>query len=470
MQQLSGLDAAFVHQDSARTPMHMSVALIYDIADHESGITLEELTRLARVRLSSFPLVWRKLKRVTLDMDTPYWLDVPSAGWEQHLHQHVLPAQGTWQQLQGKLADIHAQQMNLNLPLWEMHLIDGLRDMGGMTRCYQVVMLKVHHAALDGMSLAAFIAALHSPHPYSADEAEDESQELQHQAEDGPGRLEVWARAGINNIGRQFKFVGTASNMLPRLLNPKILEAQGEGLLAGATRFNGRVHAGRSTDALILEMSKVLAVKRAVKRVSMNDIALCCVAGALQRYLHHHQNLPARTLAAGVPINLRGKIPSEFGGNKIATMIVKLATDIDDPVERLRAIHGFAVQGKHQVKSLGAESVMDFSDALIPGFLAEGIKAFAWAGQTALMPLPYHTIVSNVPGPRDQLWLGKCKLMVPLGLGPVRDNMGVFHAVSNSGKWLSISFSACATLLPDPEFYRQCLQFAFDELEEQALQ
>ena len=139
------------------------------------------------------------------------------------------------------------------------------------------------------------------------------------------------------------------------------------------------------------------------------------------------------------------------------------------PVERLRLIHRYAVAGKRQIDALGSGTVMDISDSLPPGVLAEGIRSMAWARRLVEIPVPFHTMVSNVPGPNTALHLGAAKLVVPLGLGPVRDNMGLFHIVSNSDSILSVSFSACSKLLPDGEFYQQCLRNAFAALLGRAL-
>jgi hypothetical protein len=101
--------------------------------------------------------------------------------------------------------------------------------------------------------------------------------------------------------------------------------------------------------------------------------------------------------------------------------------------------------------------------------LAEGIRTMAWASRLAEMPVPFHTMISNVPGPPTALYLGQAKLVVPIGLGPIRDNMGLFHIVSGSDTMMSLSFNACKKLLPDADFYQQCLQNSFAALLGRAL-
>ena len=73
MEQLSGLDAAFVHQDSTRTPMHVTAVLLYDLgADGSCELARRELTELIRDRLGRFPVFRCRLHSVPLEMDAPY--------------------------------------------------------------------------------------------------------------------------------------------------------------------------------------------------------------------------------------------------------------------------------------------------------------------------------------------------------------------------------------------------------------
>jgi diacylglycerol O-acyltransferase len=460
MEQLSGLDTAFVHQDSHRTPMHICAVLIYDAGDDGQGMTTRaDLKKLAAQRLTHFPLFRRKLKQVPMGMDTPYWIDIAEPDWEQHISESPLRGGGDWEALRRQLAQLHGARMNLAQPLWEMHLIQGLHELPGLPQHCQALVLKIHHAAIDGISMAAIINALHTSPP---DEMWDGNKLMK-----PPGHMELWARAQFNSMSRQFKLAETVRNLLPGFVRARQTRQQFSGLppiRSTGAHFNAPVRSGRSIGTVLMPMADVLTIKRAVRRVTLNDVAMACVSGALREYLLAQRKLPAKSLAAGVPINLRTAADECASGNKIATMIVGLATDIDDPVERLRMVHQYAVAGKKQINALGSGTVMDISDSLTPGVLAEGMKSIARARRVMDMPVPFHTMISNVPGPANALFLDKAELVVPLGFGPVRDNMGLFHIVSSSATRMSLSFSACVKLLPDAAHYEQCLQNAFEKL------
>lgn len=465
MEQLSGLDAAFVHQESRRSPMHVTALLIYDIgADKNAAISCDELRQLSENRLAQFPVFRRKLHRVPMGMDTPYWVDVAAPDWRRHIRESVLPASAGWEDFQNHLAGFHSGGLDLEQPLWEMQLIHGLSGIPGLPAECQVVALKVHHAAIDGMSMAAIIRGLH-------DESTDTPGPGQKRLPQ-PSDIDLWSRANINYLGRQFKLIDTVRNLLPGLARAHESRKQFEDLPSihnTGSLFNDRVGSKRATGAVLLPAEDVLGIKRAVGRVTLNDIALACVGGALRQYLSSRGKLSRKSLASGVPISLRNPGDKDAGGNKIATMVVGLATHMADPVERLRMVHRYAVAGKKQINALGTGTVMDISDSLTPGILAEGIRTLAWASRLVDVPVPFHTMISNVPGPQTQMFLGEAELLVPLGLGPIRDNLGLFHIVSASQQMMSISFVACKRLLPDASFYEQCLADAFAELHECAL-
>ncbi len=464
MEQLSGLDAAFVHQESRRSPMHVTAVLIYDTGEDESGaISCEELRDLCASRLGHFPVFRRKLQQVPMGMDTPYWVDVPFANWARQIQESVLPESAGWEGFQRHLSRIHGAQLDLRHPLWEIELIHDLRQFPGLPPNCQAVVLKLHHAAIDGMSMAAIIRGLH-------DESVEPVEPAPRQVSQ-PSEWDLWSRANINFMDRQIKLVDTVKNLLPGLVRARDSRKEFSDLPPidrAASLFNDRVGATRTTGAILLPRQSVLEVKRAVRRVTLNDIALAVVGGALRAYLDSRGKLGRDSLACGAPISLRGIEDKETGGNKIATMIVGLATHVSDPVERLRLVHRYAVAGKKQINALGTGTVMDISDSLTPGLLAEGIRTLAWASRVADVPVPFHTMVSNVPGPQIPMHLGEAELVVPLGLGPIRDNLGLFHIVSGGQSMMSLSFSACKTMLPDGPFYEQCLMDSFDELQEAA--
>jgi hypothetical protein len=63
------------------------------------------------------------------------------------------------------------------------------------------------------------------------------------------------------------------------------------------------------------------------------------------------------------------------------------------------------------------------------------------------------------------LYLAGARLHLLTGMGPLMDMMGLFHGVISGAGKISINFVSCREMMPDPGFYRQCLQEAWSELQ-----
>ena len=79
--------------------------------------------------------------------------------------------------------------------------------------------------------------------------------------------------------------------------------------------------------------------------------------------------------------------------------------------------------------------------------------------------MPVHTVISNVPGPQYPLYLAGARLHMLMGMGPLVDMAGLFHAVISGSGLITINFVSCREMLPDPEFYKQCLEESYADLE-----
>lgn len=465
MEQLSGLDAAFIHQDSGRTPMHVTAVLLYyNGVRGNQRLKVDDLRKVVKNRLGKFPLFSRKLLRVPMGMDTPYWVDAGRVDPAGHIRESRLPRGSGWRDLQKHLARLHQEPMDLMRPLWNMELVHELTELPRLRGTHQALIFKAHHAAVDGMSLAAIVDAMHQT---------GRIRKQTYKAIAAPDSWDMWARLNENTIERQMRLADTARHLLPRLLKAREASLPFRDLPAisrSATPFNADVVPGRTTGAILVAFEEILAIKRSVRHVTLNDIAIAIVSGGLRAYLRHHGRLPKESLSCGAPISLRKAGDKDLRGNMIATMVVGMATNEEDPVERVRLIHRYALAGKRRIEALGTGTVMNISDSLPPGLLAGGLQLLGRIGRLADMPVPFHTMISNVAVPmHGQQRLGQAQLVVPLGLGPVRDNMGLFHIVGRGAEWFSIAFSACRQLLPDPARYEDFLAKSAQELHEAAL-
>ncbi len=469
MQQLTELDNAFVQMESTRAPMHISPVIIYDQSKLRGGkVRFKQILDVFRQNLHKSAVFRRKLTGGAMGFDTPYWIEDANFDLEFHVRHIALPGPGDWRQFCILLARLHAQRLDLRRPLWEAYVIEGLNNVEGLPAKSFAILLKVHHAAIDGVSAAEILNAIHSP----TAKPEPAAVEDHWRGERPPSSVQVWSRAYWNNLKRPVKFLETVGTLVPRLIQANRDGAEREPEVRphmAKTRFNSRISAFRVTDGIILDLDRLKAVKDAIPGTTVNDAIVSIVGGGLRKYLEKHGELPDTSLVCGAPINVRAERNSKSIGNQVGMMTIDMATDVEEPLERLRAVSQHARDSKAYSSALGASAMMELSEGLWPPVVGIGMRVATLAAVSSDMAMPVHTTVSNVPGPQAPMYLAGARVQLLMGMGPITDMMGLFHGVISGAGRITINFVSCREMLPDPTFYRSCLQAAYDELEAAAL-
>jgi hypothetical protein len=168
-------------------------------------------------------------------------------------------------------------------------------------------------------------------------------------------------------------------------------------------------------------------------------------------------------MRAMTPVSVRTEAERGNLGNQVSAMMVSLATDVADPVERLAAVHRSTASSKEITQAVGARNLSELSQ-LAPGLLIGlGTRLsgrFARRGQAGLA----NTVVTNVPGPRQPLYFAGARSVHTFGAGPVADGMGLINIVGSYDEQFVLSFTACREMMPDPAHYADCLESSFGEL------
>jgi diacylglycerol O-acyltransferase len=464
MQQLSEMDCTFLQQESPRTPMHISPVIVYDQSNVKHGpVRYKEILDVFRNNLHKSTLFRRKLAGGAGGLDAPYWVEDPDFDLEFHVRHIALPKPGDWRQFCILLARLQSRGLDMTRPLWEAYVIEGLNGVEGLPDKSFAILLKVHHAAIDGVSGAEIVTAIHS----LSDQLQQTEVVDAWEGESNPSSWHIWSRAYMHNLKRPVTFFQKARQLVPAVIRANKSK---ENVEAGhktpmvRTRFNDRVTAARVTDAIIIDLDTIKAIRREVGQVTVNDVVVSVVGGAMRRYLSSKDELPDTSLSCGAPVSMRSERNSESTGNQVSNITISMATDIVDPVERLLAVHRSSEEAKAYASELGTSVLMDVSEVMIPLLLGWGMQAATFAGAGAQVPVPSHTIISNVPGPQMPLYLAGARVHLMMGMGPLLHMMGLFHAVLSGAGRVTINFTCCREMLPDPDFYRQCLEESLEDL------
>jgi WS/DGAT/MGAT family acyltransferase len=463
MQQLSGQDASFIYSEQVHAPTHITSIAIYDPSTAPGGdVTFDQILEHIDARLHLARAFRQRVVRVPADLDHPYWIEDGEFDLEYHVRQLALPRPGDWDQFCTQAARLHARPLDLTRPLWELYVIEGLDGIEGVPAGSFGTVLKVHHAAVDGKSGVEMITVMHTQ---TADVDDPPPPVEPWQGEDEPSPMWLYGQAMLNAVrvpGRAMRLTARLTPGVGRAMQTMRQQGDGSNELAPGTRFAGPVTGHRVLDAEFFPFAALRPIRDLVPGATVNDVALAILGGALRNYLTDIGELPGSTMRAMTPVSVRTESERADLGNQVSAMVVSLATDIADPVERLAAVHRSTSGSKEVTEAIGARNLTELSQ-LAPGLLiGVGTRLgarFARRGNAGIV----NTVVTNVPGPRQPLYLAGARCLKSFGAGPVVDGMGVINIVGSYDDLFVLSFTACREMMPDPTRYAAAIRASFDE-------
>ena len=469
MKQLAGSDSYWLYTESGTVYNHVGSLAIYDPSTAPGGsVRFKDILRYFGNRLDRSKVFRRRLATAPHDLDRPYWLEDPDLDLEFHIRHIALPEPGDWRQLMIQAARIHSRPLDRSHPLWEAYVIEGLHRIPGLPKGSFAIQMKFHHSAIDGQAGAELVRAVHSLTP----DIELPAEQPTLYTERDPTALELYSRAAVHTvergigIGRLYasvvaKLGGFAAGQVARRANPAVVAAGKEPALpefisAPKTRFNRRVSANRAVEAIAMPLAAMKTLRNRVEGVTVNDIFLTVVGGALRRYLESKHELPERSLMALMPMSVRREGAAFEEGNQVGGVPVRVHSDIPDALDRLRAVHADAQTAKQGADMLGRDFLKQVMDSL-PHYLTEKFLQYYVYPQL-------NVTVSNVRGPDVPLYVAGARLVHFYPLSIATDFVGLNHTGFSYNGVLWLSVVACRNMLPDPAFYADCLRASFDEL------
>jgi diacylglycerol O-acyltransferase len=326
---------------------------------------------------------------------------------EHHVRHSALPKPGRVRELLELCSRLHGTRLARERPLWEAHMIEGMRD--GRIAMYW----KLHHSLVDGVSAMRLLQSSLSTDPAemnmsapwaakpSAARAGKDQQAAEHSLSDIP--IEAMRTA----LGITAEAAGMPAALIRTLTKGIRNETSALSLHAPRTMFNTTITGSRRFAAQGWPLERLKGISKA-SGTTLNDVVLAMCSGAVRAYLLEHDALPDSTLISMVPVSLASKTttPMAPGGNAVGAVMVKLGTDLADPGSRLEQISQSMDDGKESLSSMTPVQIMAMSVlGMAPSIIAPLLKLHG------IVRPPFNLIISNVPGPREPLYLNGAKLV-----------------------------------------------------------
>lgn len=458
---LSGLDASFLYLETEQTPMHVGSLNLFELPEGYEGDFREDLKAHIEARLHLLPVLTRKLVLMPLQLTSPMWVEDDAFDIDRHIIAHRLPRPGTMAQLERLVGKLHAGVMSRDRPLWEFHVITGLKD--GQVGFFS----RLHHAAVDGQAGVALANAILDltpvPRPVPAGRRRsaprhelgvaellgaalaNQLQQFTQLARLLPGAAKAASGTAAKALAAAVqKPAGSASRSKS---NSGAEPARSNWKLGPRTPLNVNVGTGRVFATASLPIADLKAAGKP-HGATINDMVLALCSGALRRYLLEIDALPVKSLTAAVPVSLRSA--GDTAANNQATLtLVNLATDIADPLLRLRFVCASAAAMKATVGSVKSAIPTDFPSIGLSWALS-GLTALYGKSRLAnRIPALANVVISNVPGPQMPLYLAGARMTAYHPASIIVHGIALNITVQSYLGSLYFGITGCSDAVPD---------------------
>ena len=450
---LTGLDSSFLHLEQDGAHMHVASTTLFE---GPAPPYIEFRDHIAS-RLHLVPRFRQKVRFVPVALGRPVWIDDPHLNLDYHVRHTSLPEPGSAEQLRNLAARLFSQQLDRSKPLWELWLVEGLRD-GGFA-----IVGKTHHCMVDGVSGVDITTVLFDlekePDTPSAPGAQwipnPEPTGAQLLGEAVVERLVSPAEAvrGVRRITRR-----------PRRAFRKAVDAAvaagtfaWSGWGAPDTPFNVDIGPHRRFAWVNASLEDLKQVKNEFGG-TVNDVILAAVAGALGRYMRARGHATAGVeVVAMVPVSVRTSDQRGALGNQVSSMMAPLPVWIEDPVQRLKKVSESMGDLKDSKQAMGATVMTQLTDFAPPTISAQ-------AARLQSRQRFFNLVVTNVPGPQFPLYLMGRRMKRVYPMVPLAQRQAVCVGIMSYDGQVNFGLIGDYDAMEDLEDLCQDLDASIDEL------
>jgi len=452
---LSLMDASFFVMETAVTPLHMGGASIFRLPE-DAG---KDYVRRLYERWSGFPVNRApfsfRLAQGLLSTVRPQWEVLDSVDISQHLFRVAVPHPGGNRDLEELIARLHGRQLDRGRPLWEIYLIEGLSD-------HRFAMYtKIHHSLADGATAVRLFGDQFTGDPKDRSTRPVWTQRRAAGRRSPPSAepprsllqdFPLTPTAARAFMGRAYRGAGKAMTLVTDLKEAPISADAPDSI------FNLPITARREVGQAVFDFARVKGLSRAIG-CTINDIALTVCGGALRRYLQGIDALPGQSLVCAVPIALNKEGNAE-GGNAVTAAPVAIGTNVADVRERFAAVRDSMRDVKAQMAKISPDSI-----ALATAIFQLPVVVEQVTGRWPLPRRLMNVILSNVPGPRERLYMGGAEFLGSIPLPMILRGMGLNITITSLVDRIWFSYTSCPDIAPHIDRLGPLITESFDELE-----
>ena len=448
MDRLSPLDAMFLNQDSATEPRQIASLAILE--PNESTLSYDRLIQVISERLDIVPRYRQVPRKIPGALGTPVWVDDETFDISLHVRRSALPKPGTRQSLHELVGRLIARRLDLDRPLWELYLIEGLENDA------VALLFKAHQALVDGSETIDLAQVLLEETAY-----EREIPHADWNPRSEPNGLGLVAATLDRNVRSPGEALRITEHQLTRL-------ARRLPLIGGSSAPpRGVLSAELSRHRRFASLATNLDDYRAVREEHggiVNDVILASIAGGIRGWmLTRAEQVTAKTsFRAMVPMSVVSDegLPTSLG-SKVRGHLLSLPVGESNPVVRLHQV-SYALKDHRETGSAVAANKL----ANLPGFATSTFHAVGARVADSESGRGHQLVITNVPGPQDPVYMAGEPVAEVYPSIPLTENRAVSIGVTSYRGKVFFGLVADRDAVPDADVLAQCIDEALVELVE----
>ena len=437
MKKLNTMDASWLMVESRETPMHVANLAIFSLPKDAPDDFMQQLVTRAKAS-KEFVSPWNlKLRGGALSKLVPAWEEEHDVDMDYHFRHSALPKPGGERELGILVSRLHSHQLDFSRPPWECHIIEGLENNRA------ALYVKMHHSLIDGVSGARMLSRLFSPDaekrnmpaPWSVPEPKKEPREAA-QASPMDAAAEELRKQATGASSSLFKALRT---LVKAGRNPN--DPLTAPFAAPKSILNKRVKEARRFATQQYDLALIKKLAKAAD-CSLNDIVLYLCSTALRRFLKEANQLPTKSLTAGIPVNIRPK--DDMGtGNAISFIMANLGTDIADSLKRLEVIKASTARAKEHLQSLPKSALTQYTMLVMAPYMLQLVSGLGGVASPV-----FNVTISNVPGPDQTLYYNGAKLEAMYPVSLIAHGGAINITCLSYAGTLNFGYTGCRDTLP----------------------
>jgi WS/DGAT/MGAT family acyltransferase len=490
MRALDSTERIFLRLERPGYPFDIAEIILLE-SSPEGPLPFEQVRAVFNQRCHRSAALSRVVAPAPLGIGDERWTPAANLDIDQHVHQMEIAAPGDMPALLRTVIEVSREPLERSRPLWQAWYLSGMAD--GTA----ALVLRTHHATVDGIGIAELHRLLFDTEPTAVDVNQHPppprgvggSTKLRRALFEVPDRIATEVATTGRILGRVRGAVPDVMVRIPTEIVQRTGATLGAVLfnrpdpdpihlpeLPGyipsptahppTTLFNKHVNNPRKALAVIsVSLDQVNQVRAAFPEVTVNDVLLALVTGTLRDYLAAHDDLPTGPIRTTSPAHIPASHENASAGNHFTTIWIDLPVHLNDPAQRLVAVSASATAAKQSLHQSRAswDALADVGDLLLPGVVS-AVMAFAGTRAFGVLPPTQNLTTSTVIGSGELRYLGTRKITHMYARTIVCPPINLFICSYTYAGIIDFSITTIEQLCPDPDVLAEGLQTELDRL------